>query len=165
MFWRRSSSSTTRCTYGLYRAFTAALWALAAFFFAAIPPSLAVKFRALGRAYPGSAPIERGVEDLSDLADPHELHAVAQVLGEVLEIRLVAPGRQDAADAFSLRPPIGRTRPVSVSSPVIAVSSRTQRSSTSDRSAVAIVMPALGPSFGIAPAGTCRWMSWVLKKS
>src|SRR5829696_1097090 len=102
MFWRRSSSSTTRCTYGLYRALTAALWALAAFFFAAIPPSLAVKFRALGRAYPGSAPIERGVEDLSDLADPHELHAVAQVLGEVLQVRLVAPGRQDAADARPL---------------------------------------------------------------
>ena len=44
---RRSSSSTTRWTYGLYRAFTAAFWALAAFFLAeAIPPSLAVKFRA-----------------------------------------------------------------------------------------------------------------------
>src|SRR5829696_1888983 len=102
MFWRRSSSSTTRCTYGLYRAFTAAFWALAAFFFAAIPPSLAVKFRALGRAYPGSAPIERGVEDLSDLADPHELHAVAQVLGEVLQVRLVAPGRQHTAHARPL---------------------------------------------------------------
>src|SRR3954464_5875744 len=103
MFWRRSSSSTTRWTYGLYRAFTAALWALAAFFFAAIPPSLAVKFRALGRAYPGSAPIERGVEDLGDIADPHELHPVAQVLGEVLEVGLVAPRRQHALDARPLR--------------------------------------------------------------
>src|SRR5215217_9557143 len=95
---RRSSSSTTRFTYGLYRALTAAFCALAAFFLAeAIPPSLAVKFRACRRAYPGSAPIERGVEDLGDLPHPHELHPLAQVLREVLEIRLVAPGRQDAA--------------------------------------------------------------------
>ena len=56
-----------------------------------------------------------------------------------------------AASAFSFRPPIGSTWPVSVSSPVIATSSRTGRPVTSDISAVAIVIPALGPSFGIAP--------------
>src|SRR5215212_621094 len=103
MFWRRSSSSTTRCTYGLYRAFRAAFWALAAFFFAAIPPSLAVKFRAWGRAYPGSPPVERGGEDLGDLTHPHELHAVAQVLREVLGVGLVAARREHAAHARPLR--------------------------------------------------------------
>src|SRR3954464_3794911 len=102
MFWRRSSSSTTRWTYGLYRAFRAAFWALAAFFFAAIPPSLAVKFRAWGRAYPGSAPVERSVEDLGDLTHPHELHAVAQVLGEVLGVGLVGARCQDAPNARPL---------------------------------------------------------------
>ena len=65
-----------------------------------------------------------------------------------------------AASAFSFSPPIGSTWPVSVTSPVIAVSERTGRPVTSEASAVAIVMPALGPSLGIAPAGTCRWMSW-----
>ena len=52
---------------------------------------------------------------------------------------------------------------MSVISPVIAVSERTGRPVTIDISAVAIVMPAHGPSLGIAPDGTCRWMSWVAK--
>jgi hypothetical protein len=46
-----------------------------------------------------------------------------------------------------------------VISPVIAVSERTTRPVTSDISAVAIVTPALGPSFGTAPAGTCTCTS------
>ena len=70
-----------------------------------------------------------------------------------------------AASAFSFRPPIGSTWPVSVSSPVIATSSRTGRPETSDISAVAIVIPALGPSFGIAPAGTCTWTSCLANQS
>ncbi len=64
--------------------------------------------------------------------------------------------RRWAASAFSFSPPIGRTSPWSVTSPVIATSSRTRRPVSSDMSAVTIVMPALGPSFGIEPAGT--WM-------
>src|SRR5215211_2677498 len=100
---RRSSSSTTRLTYGLYLAFTAARWALAAFFLAeAIPPSLAVSSGPWGRAYPGSAPIERGGEDLGDLPDPDELHPLAQVLREVLEVGLVASRGQHALDAGAL---------------------------------------------------------------
>ena len=35
----------------------------------------------------------------------------------------------------------------------------TGRPLSSDASAVVIVMPALGPSLGIAPAGTCTWNS------
>src|SRR6266702_8169872 len=61
-----------------------------------------------------------------------------------------------AAVSFSLSPPMGSTRPRSVSSPVIATSWRDRRWHRSDASAVAIVMPADGPSFGTAPAGTCR---------
>ena len=45
----------------------------------------------------------------------------------------------------------------SVTSPVIPTVCRTGRPVSSEASAVAIVMPALGPSFGIAPAGTCTW--------
>jgi hypothetical protein len=64
-----------------------------------------------------------------------------------------------AASAFSLRPPIGSTCPVSVTSPVIATSPDTGRPVTSETIAVVIVTPALGPSLGIAPAGTWRWTS------
>ena len=35
---------------------------------------------------------------------------------------------------------------------------------SSDASAVTIVTPALGPSFGIAPAGTWTWNSWSAKR-
>ena len=62
-----------------------------------------------------------------------------------------------AASTFCLRPPIGSTRPWSVTSPVMPTVCFTGRPLRSDASAVAIVMPALGPSFGIAPAGTCTW--------
>ena len=64
-----------------------------------------------------------------------------------------------AASAFSRRPPIGSTWPVSVISPVIPTSSETGWLRTSEAIAVAIVIPADGPSFGTAPAGTCRWTS------
>src|SRR6266571_3017750 len=64
-----------------------------------------------------------------------------------------------AAVSFSLSPPIGSTRPRSVSSPVIATSWRAGRWHRSDASAAAIVIPADGPSFGTAPAGTCRCTS------
>ena len=67
--------------------------------------------------------------------------------------------RRCAASAFSFRPPIGRTSPWRVTSPVIATSERTQRPVSSDTSAVTIVTPALGPSLGIAPAGTWTWNS------
>ena len=59
-----------------------------------------------------------------------------------------------AARTFSFTPPIGRTLPLSVISPVIAVSGRTGRPVSNETSAVAMVTPAEGPSFGIAPAGT-----------
>ncbi len=62
-----------------------------------------------------------------------------------------------AASTFCLRPPIGSTRPCSVTSPVIATVCLTGRPESKEASAVAIVMPALGPSFGIAPAGTWTW--------
>ena len=64
-----------------------------------------------------------------------------------------------AASSFSFRPPIGSTLPRSVISPVIARSRRTGILLSALAIAVAIVMPADGPSFGIAPSGTCTWMS------
>ena len=68
------------------------------------------------------------------------------------------PARR-AASTFSLMPPTGSTRPESVISPVIASSARTRRWVISETSAVSIVTPADGPSFGMAPAGTWTWMS------
>ena len=59
-----------------------------------------------------------------------------------------------AASDFSFNPPIGRTSPRKVISPVIAMPSFGGLFSSLDTSAAAIVIPADGPSFGIAPAGT-----------
>src|SRR5260370_1397097 len=59
-----------------------------------------------------------------------------------------------AASSFCFTPPIGSTRPVRDTSPVMATSERTSRPDSSDARAVVIVTPALGPSLGTAPAGT-----------
>ena len=59
-----------------------------------------------------------------------------------------------AASTFSLSPPIGSTRPRRVISPVIARSCRTGILVSAETRAVAMVMPADGPSLGMAPSGT-----------
>ena len=59
-----------------------------------------------------------------------------------------------AASTFSLMPPTRITRPRKLISPVIATSDRTRRRVSSDASAATTVTPALGPSLGVAPAGT-----------
>src|SRR5205814_10095501 len=67
-----------------------------------------------------------------------------------------------AASTFSLIPPTASTRPRRLISPVIATSERTRRCVNSDASATTIVTPALGPSLGVAPAGT--WVNVVFVK-
>ena len=62
-----------------------------------------------------------------------------------------------AARTFCFTPPIGRTRPCSVTSPVMATVERTGRPVRRLARAVVIAVPALGPSFGTAPAGTWTW--------
>ena len=59
-----------------------------------------------------------------------------------------------AANNFSFNPPIGKTLPLRVISPVIAISFLTLISVKADISEVNIVIPALGPSLGTAPSGT-----------
>src|SRR6185369_15435912 len=71
----------------------------------------------------------------------------------------VAMPARCAASTFSLTPPIGSTSPRRLISPVIATSLRTGRLLSSEVSATNIATPALGPSFGVAPAGTWTWMS------
>ena len=97
----------------------------------------------------------------------------AQLVVEILvDVLLVLPRQDDLADAGApgrqhllLDAADRQHRPDSVISPVIATSPRTGRRVSSDTSAVAMVTPADGPSFGIAPDGTCTWISDVLKKS
>lgn len=62
------------------------------------------------------------------------------------------PSRK-AAMLFSFRPPMGRTLPCRVISPVMARSWRTGISDNAEISAVVRVTPAEGPSFGTAPSG------------
>ena len=52
------------------------------------------------------------------------------------------------------------TSPRSVISPVIATSARTGMPVSTDTIAVVMPMPALGPSFGVAPSGRWMWMSF-----
>ena len=65
-----------------------------------------------------------------------------------------------AARTFSLSPPMGRTFPVRVSSPVIASSGRKGVLVNAETRATAIVIPAEGPSLGTAPSGICMWKSF-----
>ena len=60
-----------------------------------------------------------------------------------------------AASIFSFMPPTGNTLPLSVISPVIARLFLILRCVNKDTKEVNIVTPALGPSFGVAPSGTC----------
>ena len=60
-----------------------------------------------------------------------------------------------AARIFSLIPPTGSTLPRRVISPVMANLFFTLRCVNTDTSEVNIVIPALGPSLGVAPSGTC----------
>src|SRR6516164_8192012 len=68
---------------------------------------------------------------------------------------VVMPARA-AASTFSFTPPMGSTSPRSEISPVIAVSLRAVRPVSNEASATNMATPALGPSLGMAPAGT--WM-------
>ena len=60
-----------------------------------------------------------------------------------------------AANIFSLIPPTGSTLPLKVISPVMAMFSFIFRWVNTEAIEVYIVIPAEGPSFGTAPAGTC----------
>ncbi len=65
-------------------------------------------------------------------------------------------GPPTCAVIAATRPPIGAR---SVTSPVIATSLRTGIPVSTETIEVAIAMPAEGPSLGVAPSGTCTWMS------
>ncbi len=73
-------------------------------------------------------------------------------------MRTVFTPARCAARSFDFSPPMGRTRPRRVISPVMARSRRTGLPVRRLAMAVAIVTPALGPSFGVAPAGTWMWI-------
>ena len=59
-----------------------------------------------------------------------------------------------SANNFSFNPPIGRTNPLKVISPVIATFLLTGISVIAEIIDVTIPTPAEGPSFGVAPSGT-----------
>src|SRR5436190_11997009 len=83
----------------------AAFWAFCALLLAIPPLRVSVCHEHTRHAAASTAAVsvtQRGVEDLADLAHPHELEIFAQVLGDVLEIPFVAAGREDAVDAGPL---------------------------------------------------------------
>lgn len=72
-------------------------------------------------------------------------------------MRVVIPSRA-ALIVFSLTPPIGKTLPVREISPVIPMFCLIGLFNASESKAVVIVIPALGPSLGVAPSGTWKWI-------
>ena len=70
---------------------------------------------------------------------------------------------RSAASIFSLRPPIGSTRPRSVISPVIATDLLTATPVSTETMEVTMATPADGPSLGVAPSGTWTWISRLLR--
>src|SRR5882672_3258530 len=68
-------------------------------------------------------------------------------------IMILVTRARRAARTFSLMPPTARTLPRKVISPVMATSFRTGLSDKAEIRAVAKVIPADGPSLGIAPSG------------
>ena len=60
----------------------------------------------------------------------------------------------NAARSFSFNPPISKTFPVRVNSPVIAISLRTFLLVIADINDTHNATPADGPSLGVAPSGT-----------
>ena len=106
---------------------------------------------------------QRPRENLIDMAHRHDLDLLfdrSRDVDEILLVLLRNENRRDpAAGSFSLRPPIGSTRPRRVTSPVIATSRRTGIPVSVEIIAVTIPMPADGPSFGTAPSGKWTWMS------
>ena len=89
------------------------------------------------------------------------MHFCTYVCGQFFQILLVFSRHNNGFYAvvggqpgiFSLIPPTGSTLPESVISPVMARFFLTLRPVNADIIAVAMVMPAEGPSLGIAPSG------------
>ena len=75
-----------------------------------------------------------------------------KVILSILSVSILALATQRYD--FSFNPPIGKTRPLRVISPVIPTSRFTAFCVKAETKAVTIVTPADGPSLGIAPSGT-----------
>ena len=106
-------------------------------------------------------------EHLVDVVDEVERELAADLVRDLVEVDLVAL-RAGSRASRRRAPPRGPCRgcrrraapdPAGVISPVVAVSLRARRPVTALVSATKIATPALGPSFGTAPAGTWMWMS------
>ena len=69
----------------------------------------------------------------------------------------------EAANDFSFNPPIGKTLPRNVISPVIPILAGTGLCDNAEIIEVVNVTPAEGPSFGTAPSGTWIWIELLSK--
>src|SRR3954468_5208994 len=100
MFSRSSASSMSRRRAGLSLSDHTAAPAAAAFFFAAITSSLSTCL--LGASIPARRASKRLREDRLDVIHPGEAQALAQVLGHVLDVGLIADRRDDVAHSDAL---------------------------------------------------------------
>ena len=121
-------------------------------------------------------PLARGFQgepqDVGHVADQVDLHFLADRLGHVVEVGLV-PARQD--DLLQAGPVGGKqllldatdrqhlTLQRDLAGHAYFAAHRSVRDSRL-ASAVTMVIPADGPSFGTAPAGTCTWKFFPVKR-
>src|SRR5215468_10610631 len=113
----------------------------------------------------------RAGEHLVHARDRNDVEAFLDAVADLHEVLGVLFRNEHCFDApaqgpssFSLRPAIGHTWPRSVISPVMATSRRTGMPVITETIAMAMATPAEGPSFGVAPSGTCTWMSRLSNK-
>src|SRR5271156_5474482 len=87
------------------------------------------------------------------------LRDIRQVLLIVLRKYHDTQAHSVGGQQFFFHAPVGRNLPRRVISPVMGTSRRTGFLVSALTSEVQMVMPAEGPSLGIAPSGTCTWIS------
>src|SRR6516225_8103264 len=106
----------------------------------------------------------RAGEHLVHARDRNDVEAFLDAVADLHEVLGVLFGNEHCFDAPAqgreqLLLETGDPRPRSVISPVTATSRRTGMPVITETIAVAMATPAEGPSFGVAPSGTCAWMS------
>lgn len=119
--------------------------------------------RGLGRDVSTAGLSQGEIHSLFERIDRGDMDLPLDLFGDLPQIGFVSGGEDDRGDTRPLcgedlgpDPSHGQDLPLKVNSPVRAMSLRHGRFVSSDMRATAMVTPADGPSFRMAPAGT--WM-------
>ena len=105
---------------------------------------------------------QRVMQHFIHVLDQFDIDFLKDLTWDVLQVLGVVPGNQDRFDQapmgrqdLFLQSPDGKDSAAQGDFPVMAISLRAGMRVKADTMDVAMVMPADGPSLGIAPSGTC----------